>query len=193
MRNASCGVLVLPPAFVRALQCSRVQCFEPFPSLRLRGGPHGDAAATLTRLELILTLPQKPVSTDLARNAVPSRDCSRRVDAIGLGGCGARWIEGGEGTVARPQEAVNADCVLIGSRDCSRRVDSVRQGVSLHPREIERGQAAIAGPQEAVQAVSVDVPSRDCSRPVDAIGLGGCGARRIDRGECPLWAARRKP
>jgi hypothetical protein len=28
-------VLVLPPAFVRALQCFRVQCFEPFPSLRL--------------------------------------------------------------------------------------------------------------------------------------------------------------
>src|ERR1700730_8416912 len=33
------GVLVLPPAFVRALQCSRVQCFEPSPSLRLRGPP----------------------------------------------------------------------------------------------------------------------------------------------------------
>ncbi len=49
----------------------------------------------------------------LAREIV-SRDCSRQVDAHGVGVYGARGIEGGGGTVGGPQEAVKQEaCVFV--------------------------------------------------------------------------------
>ena len=74
---------------------------------------------------------------------VVSRDCSRPVDGLGLGGvCGARGIEGGEGTVGRPQEAViDGASVLIESRDCSCLVDGLGLG-GYGARWIERGKRA---------------------------------------------------
>ena len=122
---------------------------------------------------------QEAVSIAVCVIVVP-RDCSRPVDGLGLGGvCGAWGIEGGEGTVGRPQEAVILIVCKIGSRDCPRRVDGVTESALAGVRVIERDEVTVAVPQEGARSGLANeflIVSRDRSRRVDAQGLGVCGA-----------------
>jgi hypothetical protein len=60
---------------------------------------------------------------------IRSRYLPGRVDAVGLGACGARDIERSEGAVASPQKAMKHEaCVFVESRDLPRRVDALGEG-----------------------------------------------------------------
>ena len=101
-------------------------------------------------------------------------DRPRRIDAVGLGECGTRGIERGNGAVAGPQEAVTHEvCVCVATRDRPRRVDAGGGGAVVGTWGIERCEGAAGGPQEAVlQEACVKVVSRDRPLLVDGDGRG---------------------
>ena len=122
-----------------------------------------------------------------------SHDYSRWVDGEGLGEKRAREIDGREGAVASPQEAVlHPACVNIRSRNIPGRVDAGRWTTRNIKRAnyktarwcVERGDASVESAKEAViPATCVAVPPDDHPARGDASRSRECGTRHIDRGE----------
>jgi hypothetical protein len=178
------GTVARPHEAVILIVCKIISCDCP----RRVDGVTESALAGVRVIEpddVTVAVPQEGARSGLANEfLIVSRDRSRRVDAQGLGVCGAWGNHGGEGTIGGPQEAlIHEACVLVYTRDCSGIVDGIWPGGVTVARGIEGGEGTtVRGPQEAAirAGICVIVDSRDCSRRVDAIGLGGAGERGIE-------------
>jgi hypothetical protein len=107
------------------------------------------APGTLGIILLVSGDPQEAVNVEACVRVV-SRDRPRRVDAAGRGVCGARGIEGGQGTVGDSQEAVRPVSIYIVSRDRCLRGDAggvsafVQCGICASSGNVQRGEGPVA-------------------------------------------------
>ncbi len=121
---------------------------------------------------------------------VVSTDGSFPVNAVRFRAA-TRSIEGREGAIARAQEAMGGNPVLIVSRNLSPRVNGCGQGVK-RARRIEGGEAAVACAKEAVSvALRVNIGPRDHASPANAPRYGIDGAGRIEGGDRAVASAQK--